>query len=283
MTMKYSISKRVIAAAVTVASMALAGCSSTLSDVTSDGKTKNPVFPDPQKVTFNNTKGTFPNRDSLNEVRSGMTKDQLYYLLGRPHFHEGLFGVKEWDYLFHFNTGTTGKNRVVTCQFKVLFDKDNLAQSFFMRPVSEPSDLCSFGKPGPKKQRFDLEADGLFNFDKADLPNLTPEGRERLRDLARVLGQSGPVQSIDIVGYTDSLGSDAYNQQLSLNRAQTVKRYLGTLGVPMSVMTARGAGKTMAYAQCSKTLDRASLIACLGPNRRVTLEVTGVQDRSVKQ
>jgi OOP family OmpA-OmpF porin len=234
-------------------------------------------------VTFNNTKGTFPNRDFLDEVRAGMTKDQLYSLLGRPHFHEGLFGVKEWDYLFHFNSGTTGKNRVVTCQFKVLFDEDNLAQSIFMRPVGEPSDLCSFGKRSQKKQRFDLETDGLFNFDKSDLPNLKPEGRERLSELARVLGQSGPVQSIDIVGYTDILGSDAYNLQLALNRAQTVKQYLGTLGVPMSVMTASGAGKTMAYAQCSKTLDRASLIACLAPNRRVTLEVTGVLDMPVKQ
>lgn len=271
-----------MAAAVIVAGMALAGCSSTLSDVTSDGKTENPVFPDPQRVTFNNAKGTFPNRDSLNEVRAGMTKDQLYYLLGRPHFHEGLFSVKEWDYLFHFNTETTGKNSVVTCQFKVLFDKDNVAQSFFMRPVGEPSDLCSFGKLSQKKQRFDLEADGLFNFDKSDLPNLKPEGRESLKNLARVLGQSGSVHAIDIVGYTDSLGSDAYNQQLSLNRAQTVKQYLGTLGLPMSVMTARGAGKTTAYAQCSQTLDKASLIACLAPNRRVTLEVTGVQNRPVK-
>ncbi len=144
--MKYLTSKSVVAATVVVASLFLGGCSS-LSDVAADGTTEKPVFPDPRKVTFNDDQGAFVNLDSLKEVKAGMTKGQLYYLLGRPHFQEGFFGVREWDYMFHFHTSKSGKNNVTTCQFKVLFDKDYRAQSFFMRAVGEPNDICTFN-PG---------------------------------------------------------------------------------------------------------------------------------------
>ncbi len=145
MTMRYSINKSVVAATVIAASLFLGGCSS-LSKISAQGTTEKPVFPDPRKVTFDNDQGTVLNRGSLNEVKAGMTKDQLYYLLGRPHFQEGFFGVREWDYLFHFRTLENGKTRVATCQFKVVFDKDYRAQSFFMRPVDEPSELCTLNQ-----------------------------------------------------------------------------------------------------------------------------------------
>ena len=54
-----------------------------------------------------------PNIESLRAVGPGVTKDQLYYLLGRPHFREGYAGVREWDYLFHFRVD----GKVVTCQY----------------------------------------------------------------------------------------------------------------------------------------------------------------------
>src|SRR5690606_5044560 len=44
--------------------------------------------------------GSYPNIDNLRQVGDGITRDQLYDLLGRPHFAEG-FRVREWDYLFH--------------------------------------------------------------------------------------------------------------------------------------------------------------------------------------
>lgn len=272
--MKNSISKSVVAVIVMAASLYLGGCSS-LSKVSAEGTTENPVFPDPRKVTFGNDQGTFPNRDSLNEVKAGMTKDQLYYLLGRPHFQEGFFGVREWDYLFHFRTLANDKTRIATCQFKVLFDQDYRAQSFFMRSVGEPNNICTLN-PGKKMQQFDLAADGVFAFNTADLKNLTASGKVRLQDLARKIAQLGTVESIQITGYTDPLGSDAYNDTLSEQRALTVRQYLGTLGIPLNTMTARGAGETTAFAQCDKRTGKADLITCLAPNRRVTLTVTGV-------
>ena len=272
--MKYSTSKSVIAATVMAASLFLGGCSS-LSDVAANGTTEKPVFPQPGKVTLNKGQGTFPNRDSLNEVRAGMTKDQLYHLLGRPHFQEGFFGVREWDYLFHFHTSENGENKVTTCQFKVLFDKHSRAQSFFMRPVGEPSELCSLGKSNRKAEEFDLAADGVFAFDQSDVKHLTPSGKEKLQLLARNIAQFGAIASIEITGYTDPLGSESYNRRLSERRAQTVRQYLGTLGIPLSVMHARGAGETTAFSQCDQRMGKPAFIACLAPNRRITVKVVG--------
>ncbi|MGO3126147.1 MAG: OmpA family protein [Advenella sp.] len=272
MKMKYSTSKRVVAAMVMVASLVLGGCSS-LSEVTADGTTEKPVFPDPRKVTFDNDQGTFPNRDSLKLVKSGMTKDQLYHLLGRPHFQEGFFGVREWDYLFHFRTPGNGRNRVTTCQFKVVFDKNYHAQSFFMRPVGDPNDMCTLNSD-KQMQQFDLSADGVFAFNKADLTNLTASGKSRLQEIAREIGQLGAIESIQITGYTDPLGSAAHNSMLSEQRAMTVRQYLETLGIPAGVMIARGAGETTMFAQCDQRMAKVTLITCLAPNRRVTLKVT---------
>ena len=53
-------------------------------------------WPRPYSVTFNKNRGTFPDLGSLKQIRQGNTKDQLYYLIGRPHYDEG-FRVSEWN------------------------------------------------------------------------------------------------------------------------------------------------------------------------------------------
>ena len=110
-----------------LASFALAGCG-TLSNIDSEGQTDNPVFPDAEDVSFHT--GSYPDIDKLRLVGDGVTRDQLYDLLGRPHFAEG-FQVREWDYLFHFNTAEGRK----TCQFKVLFDEDKIGRGFYWAPT----------------------------------------------------------------------------------------------------------------------------------------------------
>jgi len=108
----------------------LSGCS-TLSVVRKDGTTDKPVFPDPTSVSLDG--GTYPNLSNLAQLRPGATRDQVYDLIGRPHFAEG-FQVREWDYLFHFHTA----QGVRTCQFKVLFDKDKVARGFYWAPQDCP-------------------------------------------------------------------------------------------------------------------------------------------------
>lgn len=114
-----------------------------------DGTAETLRWPDPVKTTFNKDRGTFPNFESLQQIRSGMSKDQLYYLIGRPHFDEG-FRVREWNYLFHFNTPGQGTEGVTTCQYKILFDKQKFARSFHWRAVDPVDAACPPQPPKPE-------------------------------------------------------------------------------------------------------------------------------------
>ena len=78
-----------------------------------------------------------------------------------------------------------------------------------------------------------------------------------------------------MVGHTDRIGRDDYNMALSQRRAQTVANYLSSRGVPASVISAQGAGESQPAVECSDKLGRSELIACLQPNRRVEIQVTG--------
>jgi len=117
---------------------ALTGCSAYVSQGIDDqGRAQEVVFPEiPDQATL--PEGTFPRQENLRLVSAGMSKDQLYDLLGRPHFQEGLFGVREWDYVFNFRDASG----VTTCQYKVIFDKDFLARSFHWKPESCATQLA---------------------------------------------------------------------------------------------------------------------------------------------
>lgn len=132
-----------------VAILGLAACA-TKSNVKADGTMDNPVFPEPYSLTFNNDRGTFPTADELDKMRPGLTKDDIYKILGRPHYDEGMFGVREWDYLFHFYTpgvpadpdNTSGVDGITTCQYKVIYDKNKFARSFYWNPVFPKDAVC---------------------------------------------------------------------------------------------------------------------------------------------
>ncbi|MGN6837847.1 outer membrane protein assembly factor BamE, partial [Neisseria sp. P0022.S010] len=120
----------------------LAACV-TKSKITPEGTTDAPRFHKPYSLTFNKDRGTFPPFDELDQMRPGLTKDDIYKTLGRPHYEEGTVGVREWDYLFHlYTTGvgvkhenTYGVEGITTYQYKVILDKNKFARSFFWNPV----------------------------------------------------------------------------------------------------------------------------------------------------
>lgn len=122
----------------------------------------------------------------------------------------------------------------------------------------------------PIPPKMTLQGDATFRFDRSDLAGMLPEGKARLDQLIRDLQQVDDVKGIRIEGYTDRLGSDSHNRQLSAKRAETVKRYLQNGGVQLP-MTARGLGKDDPVVQCSNRNHQA-LIDCLAPNRRVELD-----------
>ena len=107
-------------------------------------------------------------------------------------------------------------------------------------------------------------ADAFFDFDKSVIK---PEGKAKLDDLV------GKVKAINLeviiaVGHTDSVGSDAYNQKLSLRRSQAVKAYLVSKGIDNTRIYTEGKGEKQPVADNKTKEGRAK-------NRRVEIEVVG--------
>ena len=95
-----------------------------------------------------------------------------------------------------------------------------------------------------------------------------PQFQATLNEVAQTL-QAYPSTIIDVLGHTDSVGSDAYNQRLSEQRAQAVANYLTARGVHTSRIATRGYGETMPIADNSSEVGRAA-------NRRVEIKVVPV-------
>jgi outer membrane protein OmpA-like peptidoglycan-associated protein len=105
-----------------------------------------------------------------------------------------------------------------------------------------------------------------FAFDRSDVQ---PQFRPTLDQIAQTL-EDYPQTLIDIYGHTDSVGSDAYNQTLSENRANSVADYLGSRGVQRVRMATRGFGETQPIADNATEEGRAA-------NRRVEIRISPVQ------
>ena len=121
-------------------------------------------------------------------------------------------------------------------------------------------------KPKPVAEKVTLAADVLFDFDKAVLKN---EGKTKLDDLAdKVKGIN--LEVVIAIGHTDSIGSDAYNQKLSVRRAESVKAYLVSKGVEPNRVYTEGKGEKQPVAS-NKTKDGRQ------KNRRVEIEVIGTR------
>ena len=109
-------------------------------------------------------------------------------------------------------------------------------------------------------------SDAFFDFNKSALK---PEGRAKLDDLVgKIKGIS--LEVIIAVGHTDSVGSDAYNQKLSVKRAESVKAYLVTKGIEKNRVYTEGKGEKQPVADNKTAEGRAK-------NRRVEIEVVGTR------
>ena len=131
--------------------------------------------------------------------------------------------------------------------------------------------------PALSKETYVLLTDTLFKFDKSGSEDMIPGGLQRLADVAQRLKAYKSIQTLTVFGYTDRLGSDDYNDKLSEARAKTVQAYLESLGVKSATSLAQGKGKRDPVSKdCSTSASREQQIVCLQPDRRVTIEVTGV-------
>jgi OmpA-OmpF porin, OOP family len=133
--------------------------------------------------------------------------------------------------------------------------------------------------PAPKVviQNIDLSTDTLFAFDQAAL---APEGKSVLDNLARELN-AVRYDTITLVGHADRIGTPDYNMKLSERRANAVKEYLATEArVPPERISVepKGATEPGTRREECRGLPAEEAKACLAPDRRVKVEVTGTKE-----
>jgi OmpA-OmpF porin, OOP family len=151
-------------------------------------------------------------------------------------------------------------------------------------PAPKPAPEPEKPKPAPEKpkpvaEKVTFAADVLFDFDRAVIK---PEGRSKLDDL------SAKVRGIDLevviaIGHTDPIGSDTYNQRLSVRRAEAVKAYLVSKGLEPNRIYTEGKGEKQPVTgeRCKRMgqerRGNKKLVECLQGDRRTEIEVIGTR------
>jgi OmpA-OmpF porin, OOP family len=120
--------------------------------------------------------------------------------------------------------------------------------------------------PPPAATKVTYAADAFFDFDKSVLK---PQGKAQLDDLVSKV-QGINLEVIIAVGHTDSVGTDTYNQRLSVRRAEAVKAYLVSKGIEKNRVYTEGKGEKQPVASNKTAEGRAK-------NRRVEIEVVGTR------
>lgn len=131
--------------------------------------------------------------------------------------------------------------------------------------------------PAPERRRVSFSAESLFAFDQS---TLKAEGRAALDGFAAE-ARSTRYELVTVEGHTDRLGSTAYNQRLSEQRALAVKAYLVERGgFEAAKVSTVGKGESSPATQagdCVGSRPTPRLVACLQPDRRVVIELTGTR------
>ena len=123
-------------------------------------------------------------------------------------------------------------------------------------------------------RQISLGADALFVFGSSDT---LPAGYAKLDALVKdVQSQAAQVSSINVVGHSDFLGDEKYNERLSRERAQVVANYLMQNGLSVAVsVDGRGEREPITTNCNQKYKSKSSLVSCLQPDRRVVVELFG--------
>jgi OOP family OmpA-OmpF porin len=135
-------------------------------------------------------------------------------------------------------------------------------------PAPAPRPAPAPAPAAPTSEKVTFAADTFFDFNKAVVK---PDGKAKLDDLVSKL-TGITLEVIIAVGHTDSVGSDAYNQKLSVRRAEAVKAYMVSKGIEANRIYTEGKGEKQPVAD-NKTADGRA------KNRRVEIEVVGTRPR----
>ena len=135
-------------------------------------------------------------------------------------------------------------------------------------PVAPPAPVVApvVAPAAPVSEKVTFAADAFFDFDKAVLK---PEAKAKLDDLVAKTSAVA-LEVIIAVGHTDAVGTEGYNQKLSVHRAEAVKAYLVGKGIEKNRVYTEGKGEKQPVADNKTTEGRAK-------NRRVEIEVVGTR------
>ena len=152
-------------------------------------------------------------------------------------------------------------------------DKDLLPKE--VCEPAKPAPAAPVAAPKPAGEKITVAADALFDFNKA---TLRPEGKSKLDELVSKAAAI-KLEVILVVGHTDRIGSDAYNQKLSEKRAAAVKEYLVAKGIEANRVYTEGKGEKQPVTgdKCKGNAKTKALIDCLQPDRRADIEIIGTK------
>lgn len=247
-----------------IACISLTGCATPGGDYHTSYKKAGNGFP----AVYNYYKGgDFVDPQAVLRVSKGETKDEVRQLLGVPQYDEGFFNVHTWNYAF--NLYYNDHSNYLTCQYQVHFDKNMQVDNTRWKDPQCPTLLVPVQI---QNKHIILSGDVLFDFDKSQL---SFEGQRALDKVVQEVNTEYASPSIVIRGYTDRLGSDAHNQPLSQQRANTVAAYLSAHGLMANGVQAQGMGSAGQVKACDGYPYGNELKNCLAPNRRVDIEING--------
>jgi OmpA-OmpF porin, OOP family len=139
-----------------------------------------------------------------------------------------------------------------------------------------PAPVVPAGPEKPAFEKITLQAETLFDFDKAVVRD---DGKKTLDEkVVAAMKQYPQVEVVLVTGHADRIGKDSYNQDLSQRRADAVKAYLTGQGVDAARVETAAKGEAEPVASCTDVKGKESgknkaLVECLQPNRRVVVEV----------
>jgi len=173
---------------------------------------------------------------------------------------------------YRVSNGIDGKNNIDLYSVGVVYRFGATKKPVEVKPAPTPVTP----PPAPRFEKMTIGATELFKFDSAEVTPAQPE----LEKLTTTLKGSSEPKQVNIVGHTDRIGSDEYNQRLSERRAEAVKNYMVDKGVQADRLLTEGKGEKEPLVQCNEK-NREKLIECLQPNRRVQIDNVEVE-REVK-